>query len=153
MGWSFIGHLSRVPTRSHWTFTQHRSWLQLSPLSKTFIQLGIWSTHEVKFPKIFLPYISYYIVLDFFFFILLLKQWGSVSTVVQGNWCLLGCPGTQVPSPAQHSGLRIRCCHSCGVGCSLGSNLIPGRGNSICHGPWGSQTLRWRGGGGQLPFY
>lgn len=32
----------------------------------------------------------------------------------------------QVRSPAQHSGLRIHHCHSCGLGHNHGSNLIPG---------------------------
>ena len=39
-----------------------------------------------------------------------------------------------IQSPAQPSGLRIRCCHSCGTGCRCGSDLIPGLGTSICHG-------------------
>ena len=33
---------------------------------------------------------------------------------------------------ALHIGLRIWHCHSCGVGCNCGSNLIPGR-VSICY--------------------
>ena len=36
--------------------------------------------------------------------------------------------------PAQHSGLKIWHCHSCGIGCSCSSDLIPGPGTSICHG-------------------
>lgn len=32
---------------------------------------------------------------------------------------------TQVLSQAQHSGLRIRHCHSCSVGCNWGLDLIP----------------------------
>ena len=34
--------------------------------------------------------------------------------------------------PAQHGGLRIRCCHSWGMGRSCGSDSIPGPGTSIC---------------------
>ena len=30
------------------------------------------------------------------------------------------------------NGLRIQCCHSCGIDCRCGS--IPGHGNSICNG-------------------
>ena len=41
---------------------------------------------------------------------------------------------TQVRSLAQVSGLRIRRFHSCGTGCSCGSDLTPGPGTSIYHG-------------------
>ena len=37
----------------------------------------------------------------------LLKHHFGVPTVVQGNWRHLWSPGTQVQSPAGHSGLRI----------------------------------------------
>ena len=40
--------------------------------------------------------------------------------------------GVQVPSPAQCTGLRIWHCYRCGMGCSCGSDLIPGPGTSIC---------------------
>ena len=30
--------------------------------------------------------------------------------------------------PAQHSGFRIWCCRSCGLGCNCGSDLVPGLG-------------------------
>ena len=36
--------------------------------------------------------------------------------------------GTQVRSPARHSGLRIRGCQSWGLGHNYGSDLIPGLG-------------------------
>ena len=37
-------------------------------------------------------------------------------------------------SSAWHSGLRIRHCHSCGIGHNCGSDSIPSPGTSICHG-------------------
>ena len=39
-------------------------------------------------------------------------------------------PGTRVRSLAWHSGLRIRHCHSCGVGYNCGSDLIPSPGTT-----------------------
>ena len=42
----------------------------------------------------------------------------------------LGSAGMQVESPAQHSGLRIRCCHSCSLGRNYGSDMLPGSGTS-----------------------
>ena len=48
-----------------------------------------------------------------------------------GLWCL-GSARMQVQSPAQHRGLRIRHCCSCGCGHNGGPDLIPGPGNSIC---------------------
>ena len=39
----------------------------------------------------------------------------------------LGSTGTQVQSLTQHSGLRIWCCRSHGLGYSYGLDLIPGR--------------------------
>ena len=39
-----------------------------------------------------------------------------------------------VQSPAWHSGLRIQCCCSCGIGHSCDLDLIPGLGISICPG-------------------
>ena len=35
---------------------------------------------------------------------------------------------TQVRSPTQYSGSRIRCCHTCGLGRDCSSDLIPGPG-------------------------
>ena len=49
----------------------------------------------------------------------------GVPAVVQRDWWYLG---TQVRSPALSSGLRIWSCHSCGLGCNYGSDLIPGLG-------------------------
>ena len=40
----------------------------------------------------------------------------------------------QVWSPAQHSGLRIRCCHSCGMGHSYSSDSLPGPETSYAMG-------------------
>ena len=39
----------------------------------------------------------------------------------------------QVLSQAWHSGLRIRHCHTCGVGCSCGLDSIPDLETSIYH--------------------
>ena len=39
----------------------------------------------------------------------------------------------RVPFPARYSGLRIWLCCSCGMGCSWGSNWIPGLGTSVYH--------------------
>ena len=46
------------------------------------------------------------------------------GAVVQQDWQSLGSPGMWVQSPAQHSGLRIWCCHSFSLGqdCGLGSS-------------------------------
>ena len=46
----------------------------------------------------------------------------------------LGSAGTQVWSPAWHSGLRIQSCCHFGLGRNYSSDLIPGLGNSICLG-------------------
>ena len=43
--------------------------------------------------------------------------------------------GTQVPSLAPSSGLRIRRCHSCRGGHDCGSDLIPGPGTPCAAGP------------------
>ena len=40
----------------------------------------------------------------------------------------------QVRSLAQHSGLRIQCCHSCGKGRDCGSDLVPGPGTPYTMG-------------------
>ena len=50
----------------------------------------------------------------------------GVPTVARWDWQHLGSTGMQVRSPAQHSGLRIQCCHSC--------DPWPWPGSSICHG-------------------
>ena len=47
-------------------------------------------------------------------------------------WCCL-C-GTVGLVPAQHSRLTIQFCLSCSIGCSCGSDSIPGLGISICCG-------------------
>ena len=52
----------------------------------------------------------------------------GVPTVVQQDWQPLGSTGMQVRSLAQHSGLRIQHCHSCGLGCDCSLDLIPGLG-------------------------
>ena len=63
----------------------------------------------------------------------IIKKMRGVPTVAQ--WindlaCL--CGGTSL-IPAHHSGLRIQCCYSCGIGHISGSDSIPGLGTSICH--------------------
>ena len=50
---------------------------------------------------------------------------GAPNVAQQEQWCL-GRAGTQVQSPAQHSGLRIWYCRSCGFGHDCGLDLIPG---------------------------
>ena len=57
----------------------------------------------------------------------------GVPTVVQGDRQRLWCAGPQVQSLAQPSGLRIRCCRGCGIGCNYSSDLIPGPETSIGH--------------------
>ena len=42
--------------------------------------------------------------------------------------------GSQVPSPLQHSGLRICHCHSCSLDCDCGLDLIPGLGTPYAVG-------------------
>ena len=53
--------------------------------------------------------------------------------VQQDRWHLWSA-GTQVQSPAQHSGLRIWCCCSYGLGSNCGSDQIPGPRTFICQG-------------------
>ena len=48
--------------------------------------------------------------------------------MAQQDWQHLWSAGTKVPQPAQHSGLRIRCCYSCGIGHNCGLDLTPGPG-------------------------
>ena len=55
-------------------------------------------------------------------------MWFGVPAVAQWDPWHLGSTGTQVLSPAWHSGLRILRCQSCGVGHNCGSDLIPGPG-------------------------
>lgn len=50
--------------------------------------------------------------------------------MVQQDHQHLCSPGTEIQSPARHSGLRIPHCHSCSVGCNCGWDLIPGPGTS-----------------------
>ena len=48
--------------------------------------------------------------------------------MLQRNWQHIGSTGTQVHSPAQHSGLRIWHCRSCGLGRNCAWALIPSLG-------------------------
>ena len=52
----------------------------------------------------------------------------GVLAVVQRDPWPLRSTGTQVQSPAWHSVLRIRHCHSCGLGYNCSWDLIPGPG-------------------------
>ena len=58
----------------------------------------------------------------------------GVSAVAQRDQQHLGSTGTQVRSPAQHSGLRICQCFSSDLGQNCSSDLITGPRNTICHG-------------------
>ena len=51
----------------------------------------------------------------------------------QDQQCLWS-TGMQVQSLASHSGLRIPCCHSCGVDENCGVGLIPGPGTPCAMG-------------------
>uniref|UniRef100_A0A8D0M5P9 DUF1725 domain-containing protein n=6 Tax=Sus scrofa TaxID=9823 RepID=A0A8D0M5P9_PIG len=57
----------------------------------------------------------------------------EVPTVVQRDKWHLGNAGMQVSSLALHSGLRIQCWYSCGLGYDCSSDLIPGLGTPYCH--------------------
>ena len=57
----------------------------------------------------------------------------AVAQWVDDPACLCGGAGL-IPSPAGHSGLRIRRCHSWGLGCSSSSDSIPGPETSMCCG-------------------
>ena len=46
----------------------------------------------------------------------------------------LGSTGTQGPSLAKPSGLRIPCCHSCSISCNCGLDPIPGPGTPYAEG-------------------
>ena len=52
----------------------------------------------------------------------------EVPVVVQWVERYLCSTRSQIRSLAQHSGLRIQCCYSCGIGDNCGSDLIPGLG-------------------------
>ena len=58
----------------------------------------------------------------------------GAPTVVQWDQRCLGSTGMQVRSLAWHSGLRIQCCHSCGLGQDLSLDLIPGLGTPYAAG-------------------
>ena len=55
-------------------------------------------------------------------------QTSRIPPMAQWHWWPLGSSGMQVRSLAQHSGLRMQCCHSNGLGQNYGSDLIPGLG-------------------------
>ena len=64
-----------------------------------------------------------------------LKQlYHGVPAVTQWDQWHSGSAGLQVGSPAQHSGLRIRHCHSCGLSLDCSSDLIPGQGTPYSMG-------------------
>ena len=58
----------------------------------------------------------------------------GVPAVAQRDQLHLCRPGTQVQSPARHSGLRIRCRCSYSIGHNCGSDLIPGPGTPYALG-------------------
>ena len=71
----------------------------------------------------------------------------GISTVAQQDPQCLCSTGMQVPFLAWHSGLRIWCCHSCGISHNCSSDLIPGPGTSYAAG-WpkkkgGEQSTEW----------
>ena len=53
---------------------------------------------------------------------------GTVGSVASPECCGTGC------IPGGHSRLRIRCCHSCSVGCNCSLDLIPGLGTPYAMG-------------------
>jgi len=57
-----------------------------------------------------------------------------VPVMVQADRWRLRSTGTQVRSPARHSGFRIQHCHSCSLGYNCGSDLIPGQGTPYALG-------------------
>ena len=63
-------------------------------------------------------------------FLLITKAVGSSLDLTVGAHVTVE---ERVRSPAQCSKSRIRCCHSCGIGCSSSSDSIPGLGTSIYH--------------------
>ena len=84
------------------------------------------------------------------------KENPRIPAVVQWDWQHLGSAGTQVLSPAQHRGMRIQRCHSCGLGGNCGLYLIPGLGTPYpleqdpqsgkkvkCFLKGGQETLIW----------
>ena len=54
--------------------------------------------------------------------------------MAQQDWQCLRRAGMQTQSLAQHSGLRTRCCHSCGLGGNYGSDQISGLGTPHAEG-------------------
>ena len=60
------------------------------------------------------------------------KIFPGVPTVAQLDWRCFVSAGTEVPSPAQHSGLRIWQCHSCSLGYNCSIDLMLGLGSSHC---------------------
>ena len=58
---------------------------------------------------------------------------GDLAVAQWGQW-YLGSAGAQVRFPARHSGLTIWCCHSCGLGHSCSSEVIPGLGAPYAEG-------------------
>ena len=65
---------------------------------------------------------------------LFLKKTSQSSHSGTMDWQHLWSAGMQVQSPAQHSGLRIQCCHSYRVGCNCSLDLIPGPGTPYTMG-------------------
>lgn len=57
----------------------------------------------------------------------------GVPTVAHQYWQHLGNAGTQVRSPASHSGLRMWYCSSRGIGHNCGLEPVTGLETSVCH--------------------
>ena len=68
--------------------------------------------------------------------IYLKKVRAGVPTVAQWvkNLAAVAWVDAEVQSPACHSGLRIWCCHGCGIGHSCGLDSVPGLETSVCCG-------------------
>ena len=62
------------------------------------------------------------------------KKKKKSSGEFQWDWQCLRSTGMQVRSLAQHSGLRIQSCHSCGLCYSYNSDLIPSLGTPCAKG-------------------
>ena len=100
----------------------------------------LWTFPDIK---LFWNFQLLFVMNGFIDYVIILspKYWGinsfksyllGVPTVVQWVMDLMSFQSAQIWSLARHSGFRIQCCHSCGVGCTCSWQLIPGLGTSIC---------------------
>lgn len=81
LGSSVTGHFCQPHPHQIWldVHSAHKLVTHQSPLSRTFIQLG-------NFPMIFLPYISYYIVLDTFLCLVNYLSSGKRERINHHDW-------------------------------------------------------------------